>query len=189
MSRVAAGERERPLPLYVAGLFQDRGLARRVVTALLQAGVRSSEISLVARESAQEDVSQREAVSVASVANGENYFADLAVHSAWERLGWQGGARPAYRDKFPPKIEMAFLAAGPIAIAIGGAQLGAAAGGLVGAMHNFGFPLDRNREWYDEITHGRAWVMVRTSEREAASVRSVFERFNPDLPAESVRHW
>jgi hypothetical protein len=36
---------------------------------------------------------------------------------------------------------------------------------------------------------GRAWVMVRTTEKEAAPVRGVFEKFHPELPAESTRHW
>src|SRR5688500_1849093 len=102
---------EGAVPLFIAGVFRDRGLAERVVTALLDGGVPSSEISMVVREEAEEDLGDRENES-----GGE--FAALATHSAWDRLGWQGGARPPYRDKFPPQVDRVYLAAGPLAIAI-----------------------------------------------------------------------
>jgi hypothetical protein len=172
------------VPLFIAGLFPDRGLAERVITALVDAGVPSGEISLVVRELAEEDVNVRGEL----VPAGDQYAA-LAIHSAWERLGWLGGARPAYRDKFPPDIDMAFIAAGPIAIAIGGAQLGAASGGIVGSMANFGFTLELGKQWLEEISQGRAWVMVRSTERDAAPARQVFEKYRPELAAESLRHW
>lgn len=173
------------MPLFIAGLFRDRGQAERVVTALLDRGIPSSEISLAAREEAEEDLNVRDQLGEGT----EGEFAALAVHSAWERLGWQGGARPPYRDRVVPKIEMAYVAAGPLAIAIGGAQLGAASGGLVGAMNNFGFPLDLGRKWYHAISDGRAWLMVRTTEAEAGPIREIFGRYEPELPAESLRQW
>jgi hypothetical protein len=172
------------LPLFIAGLFRDRGLAERVVTALLDAGIPSSEISFVVREEAEEDVNVRDELDGAG-----HEFAGLAIHSAWERLGWLGGARPAYRDRVPPDIEMAFVAAGPIAIAIGGAQLGACSGGVVGSMTNFGFVHEMARDWYERIKQGQAWVMVRTGEGAAETTRRIFEKYRPDIPAESNRHW
>ncbi len=171
------------MPTFVGGVFQDRGQAERVIHQLLETGLPSSEISLVAREYSEEDLGGRAADQA------DNPFAELAVQAAWERLGWQGGARPAYRDRVPPNIEMAFLAAGPIAIAIGGAQLGAASGGLVGAMNNFGFPLDLGRQIYDLVRQGRAWVMVRTSPKSLPAVRETFSRYQPELHTESVRNW
>jgi hypothetical protein len=172
------------VPLFIAGLFRDRGQAERVITSLLDSGVPSSEISLVVREEAEEDISQREGMT-----GDVEEFEKLAIHSAWERLGWAGGARPAYRDKFAPKIDMAFLAAGPIAIAIGGAQLGACAGGLVGSMTNFGYTHETAREWYSKITAGKAWVMVRSSESQKSVVEPVFEKYASDQRARSIRNW
>jgi hypothetical protein len=170
------------VPLFIAGLFRDRGLAERVITSLLDQGVPSDDISLAVREESEEDLGER------GGDGGE--FAELARHSAWERLGWQGGARPQYRDKFAPKIDMAFIAAGPVAIAIGGAQLGACSGGLVGSIGNFGFTLDQSREWYERIAAGEAWVCVRTTQQSIAGTsRKIFERYKPELPAESIRHW
>lgn len=172
------------MPVFIAGIFKDRGLAERVISAVKDAGIPSSEISLAAREVAEEDLNTR-----AELAEDSGQFAELALQSAWERLGWQGGARPAYRNVVPPNIEMAFVAAGPIAIAIGGAQLGACSGGLVGSMSNFGFPHDLARQWYARIADGAAWVMVRTDERQSGKIKQLFEKFNWELAAESIRHW
>lgn len=172
------------MPLFIAGLFRDRGQAERAITSLLDGGVPSSEISLVVREEAEEDISAR-----AEMTGDVDEFQKLAIHSAWERLGWAGGARPAYRDKFAPKIDMAFLAAGPIAIAIGGAQLGACSGGLVGSMTNFGFTHETARSWYEAITSGRAWIMVRSSESQRSVVDPVFEKHASEDRARSYRNW
>ncbi|MGV3721725.1 MAG: hypothetical protein ACO1SX_12505 [Actinomycetota bacterium] len=172
------------MPVFIGGIFKDRGLAERVINAVQDAGIPSSEISLAAREAAEEDLNER-----AVGADETSPFRELALQSAWERLGWQGGARPAYRNAIPPNIEMAFVAAGPIAIAIGGAQLGACSGGLVGSMTNFGFPHELAREWYARIADGGAWVMVRTDEKQAARVKQLFEKFKWELAAESTRHW
>lgn len=172
------------MPVFIAGIFRDRGQAERVVGALQDAGFPSDDISVAVREYAEQDVSER-----SPEADDANQFGQLGVHSAWERLGWQGGARPAYRDKFPPNIEMAFIAAGPIAIAIGGAQLGACSGGLVGSMGNFGFTLEHARKWYAKLVEGRAWVMIRTTEDQTPKARQVLEKYGPDLSAQSIRHW
>jgi hypothetical protein len=172
------------LPVFIGGVFKDRGQAERVITALRDSGVPSSEISLVARELAEEDLNARADMGLES---GE--FAELALQSAWERLGWQGGARPAYRNVIPPNIEMAFVAAGPLAIAIGGAQLGASAGGIVGSMTNFGFTHELARDWYARIAGGAAWVMVRTDEGQAPRVKQLLEKHHWELAAESLRHW
>lgn len=172
------------MPLFIAGAFKDRGQAQRVFTALKAAGVPETEVSLVVREVAEEDVTIRPAMLDA----GDPSSA-YAGQSAWDRLGWQGGARPPYRNTVAPQIEMAFLAAGPVAVAIGGAQIGAAAGGIVGAMANFGFTLETARKWYEGIQGGQAWMMVRTTPKEASRAREVFERYQPADPAESLRHW
>lgn len=172
------------MPVFIGGIFRDRGLAERVITALLDAGVPSSEISLVAREAAEEDLNAR-----AELAGEDGRFKSLALQSAWERLGWQGGARPAYRDSIPPNIEMAFVAAGPLAIAIGGAQLGAASGGIVGSMTNFGFQHELARDWYGRIVDGKAWVMVRTNQAQSGKIKQLFDKYGWDLGAESIRHW
>ena len=51
------------MPLFIAGLFRDRGQAERVVTSLVGQGVPSGEISLAVREESEEDVTDRNALS------------------------------------------------------------------------------------------------------------------------------
>jgi hypothetical protein len=169
---------------FIAGVYTDRGLAERVITALGDMGVPTSDISLVVREVAEEDVSGRGSLDAT-----EQPFVGLAIHSAWERMGWQNAARPAYRDQVPPNIELAILAAGPVAIGIGGAQVGATAGGVVGSIGNFGFTLDQARRFYDRVLDGGAFVMVRTDTAGAGSIRELMRRFEPELEGEAVRAW
>lgn len=172
------------MPLYLAGLFKDRGQARRVVDALLDAGYKSEDIALALRDRAEEDVTQRE-----ELGEDAGQFRELAIHSAWERLGWLGGARPEYRNHVAPQIKHAIVTAGPLAIAIGGAQVGASAGGVVGAITNFGFPHDLAKQWRAGVLEGQAWLMLRTTETGAEQGRGIMQRYQPDLPAESLRHW
>jgi len=168
---------------YIAAVYRDRGLAERVISALRDAAVRSGDISLVVREEAEETISSRDELE------GDATFSGLAVHSAWERMGWQNSARPGYRDRVPPNIELAFLAAGPLAIALGGAQIGATAGGIVGGIGNFGFNHEFAQQCYDRIVDGGAFVMVGTPPDRLDPVRDTLCRFQPDLVGETIRPW
>jgi len=169
---------------YVAALYRDRGLAERVITALEEAGVPHQEISLVLREKAEEDLTARDELDSSEVPFGE-----LAVHSAWERMGWLGGARPAYRDRVPPDVEMAFIAAGPLAIGLGGAQIGATAGGIVGGISNFGFNLDFAKDCYDRILDGQVLVIAKAEGTTADRVRDTMARFRPERIGDTPRPW
>jgi len=173
------------VPQFIAGIYSDRALAERVVRALKQSGVPTECLSLALREEAEEDLSHRDQLAE------ETPFVGLAVHSAWERVGWQGGARPAYRDRIPPNIEFALIVAGPLAIALGGAQIGATAGGVVGALTNFGFPHDTARDFYERITAERQALVVAQSDDPAIveKARSVMQSFRPALLAEASRPW
>ena len=172
------------MPHFIAGIYRDRALAQRVVTALLDSGVPSGEISFAVKDETEEDLPTRD-----ELPTDEQPFVSLAVHSAWERLGWLGGARPAYRDQIPPDIDRAVLVAGPIGIALGGAQVGAIGSGLVGAMTNFGYDHILARDWMDRIEHGQAWVMVRCDAATREKVRETMQRFGPDTGAETHRNW
>lgn len=170
------------MPRFIAAVYRDRGLAERVIGALRDAGVSSSDISLAVRDHSEEDVNERDEID-----SEEQPFVGLAVHSAWERLGWQGGARPAYRDRVPPNIELAIVAAGPLAIGLGGAQLGAIAGGVVGGITNFGFKMDEARDYYDRIIEGQAFIMVGGDEARLIKARETLQRFSPETSSEAWR--
>jgi hypothetical protein len=69
------------------------------------------------------------------------------------------------------------LAAGPLAGAIGGLGVGAAAGGIVGLLRDNGVS-DEEAEFYAEgVKRGGALVTVRrVSDEQAAKAREIFDR-------------
>lgn len=156
---------------FVAGLFEDRAQAERVVQALQDAGVSHRAISFVVRERASEDVAGRDAEDVPSA------FSDVALSAAWDRVGWQNSALPPYRTKIAPDVRMVLVAAGPIALSIGGPQVGATGGGVVGAITNFGVPLEVSQRYQERIHEGAALVAVTFAEGNPEPVRRILEQF------------
>src|SRR5258708_34966353 len=70
---------------FIAAAFPDRAQAERVVHALQDAGIARKDISLVARESIAEEISQRDRPEESSA------FTGLAVSAAWGPVGRAGG--------------------------------------------------------------------------------------------------
>ena len=139
---------------FIAAMFADRAQAERVIQALQDAGIPRKDISLVARESIAEEIRDRGREEEPSA------FTDLAVSAAWDRVGWQVGGLPEFRTQVPPDVELVLIAAGPIAISLGGAQVGATGGGIVGSLNNFGIPLETGREFERHIHEGQPLVGV-----------------------------
>jgi hypothetical protein len=155
---------------FVAGLFEDRAQAERVIQTLQEAGISHRQISLVVRERASEDVGRRDEEDVPSA------FSDVALSAAWDRVGWQNSALPSYRTKFAPDVRMVLVAAGPLAISIGGPQVGATGGGVVGAMANFGIPLEVSQRFQERIHQGAALVGVSFPEGDPEPARRILEQ-------------
>ncbi len=142
------------MPRFIAATFSDRAQAERVVYALKDAGIPSKDISLVARETISEDVRERDREDEKSL------FTGLAVSAAWDRVGWQVGGLPEFRTKVAPDVTMVLIAAGPIAISLGGPQVGAVGSGLVGSLNNFGIPLEVGREFQERVHEGQPLIGV-----------------------------
>jgi hypothetical protein len=163
------------MPRFIAAAFDDRAQADRVVHALQDAGIARKDISLVAREAIAEDLRDRDHPDETSA------FTGLAVRAAWDRVGWQVGGLPDYQNQVAPDVKMVIIAAGPIAISLGGAQVGATGGGLVGSLNNFGIPLEIGRDFERRIHEGQPLVGVLfTPESPSADVqkaRQTLERF------------
>jgi hypothetical protein len=160
---------------FIAAAFADRAQADRVITALKEAGIASKEISLVARENLSEDVRDRDRADESSA------FTGLAVSAAWDRVGWQVGGLPEFRTQVAPDVKMVIIAAGPIAISLGGAQVGATGGGIVGSLNNFGIPLEIGRDFEHRIHEGQplvgVWFTPESPPGEVQIARDTFERF------------
>ena len=160
---------------FIAAAFPDRAQADRVVHALQDAGIARKDISLVAREAIAEDISTRDRPEESSA------FTGLAVSAAWDRVGWQVGGRPEFQTQVAPQVDMVIIAAGPIAISLGGAQVGATGGGIVGSLNNFGIPLEVGRDFNRRINEGLPLVGVlftpETPSGHVEIARQTLERF------------
>jgi len=70
-----------------------------------------------------------------------------------------------------------FLAAGPIAAALGGLVVGAVAGGLGGALAGVGIPDEDAKRYESRLRAGNILVSVQTDDSdEVARVKAIFER-------------
>lgn len=160
---------------FVAAAFVDRAQAERVIQALQDAGIDRKDISLVVRSALSEDVRERDRPDETSA------FTGMAVSAAWDRVGWQTGGLPEFRTQVAPDVKLVILAAGPIAISLGGAQIGATGGGIVGSLNNFGIPLEIGRDFERRIHEGQPLVGVLfTPESPVSNVekaRQTLERF------------
>ncbi len=66
-------------------------------------------------------------------------------------------------DQIPPGIGP-ILAAGPLAMALGGAAAGAGMGGLAGSIAGLGVPTDDARSYEAEVKKGSVFVSVRAAD-------------------------
>ncbi len=69
-----------------------------------------------------------------------------------------------------------FIAAGPIAAALGGMVAGSAAGGVIGALSSVGVPEEYARDYVARIDEGQCLVSVRTTPETRARVEQVLNR-------------
>ena len=75
------------------------------------------------------------------------------------------------------------LVAGPLAAIFVGIGAGAAAGGLSGALISAGFAVDEAKRYEEEIRHGKAVIVVHTTDEMAAAARSVLHSSNATIKA------
>jgi hypothetical protein len=182
---VARGYHERKVAQvgrFICGIFGDRAQAQKVIRALIDSGISSRQISLAVREPRSEDVGRRDEAEETPTP-----FTGVSLSSAWERVGWQNSALPPYRTKIAPDVTEVILMAGPMAISLGGPQVGATGGGLVGSVANFGFPLELARDYERRIHEGAALVMVSVNDAQMAPVRGTLDSFQGEVIATARR--
>jgi hypothetical protein len=167
---------------FISGIFGDRAQAQKAIRALIESGISSRQISLAVREPRSEDVGRRDEEEETPTP-----FTGVSLSSAWERVGWQNSALPPYRTKVAPDVTEVILMAGPMAISLGGPQVGATGGGLVGSIANFGFPLELARDYERRIHEGAALVMVSVDDTQMAPVRGTLDSFQGEVIATARR--
>lgn len=130
---------------YVAvGVFREPTQARRAIEELRQAGYSDDEIGFLARASAVEPG----ATAVTSIATS-------AVEG-----GLAGGLLGAAVALLIPGFGLA-IAGGILMAALGGAALGAAAGGILDVLMNLDIPEEEARRYPKELEAGRIVVTVK----------------------------
>lgn len=100
-------------------------------------------------------------------------IAGLGVGAA---VGWLAGIGALAIPGVGP-----FIAAGPIMAALGGAAVGTATGGIIGALVGLGIPEFEAKRYDAKIREGNILISVHTEDGKQRSVaKEVFERNNAD---------
>ncbi len=151
----------------ITKVYDSHTQARDAVTALEEAGIPSSEISLLANKSVSErydDVDEASSTATgagvgAVVGGGAGLLAGLGLLAI-------PGVGP-------------IVAAGWLAATAAGAVAGGAAGGIVGALVDSGVPEDHAHVYSEAVRRGGTLVSVRIDDAQAGRVTSILESHQP----------
>jgi len=81
------------------------------------------------------------------------------------------------------------LAAGPIAAALTGAGIGAAAGGLIGALTESGVPEEDAKYYAEGVRRGDVLVTVRAGRELSSTISDILDRHNAVDVDDRVQNW
>ena len=150
----------------VSHLFDDYQSARSAVTALHQAGFTSNEVSLVASNADKRYVEEEGASGAATGAGvGGAVGAGAGILTALGVLAIPG---------LGPLV-----AAGIFATTLATTAVGAAAGGLVGSLMDYGVPEEDAHLYAEGIRRGATLVTVRASDERAAKADAILDQHDP----------
>jgi hypothetical protein len=145
----------------LAHVYDTYNQARAVVIGLEDAGIPSSDITLVANKAACEEV--MEAQSASGVPEGAGFGA---------AIGGAAGLLAGLGVLAIPGLG-AVVAAGALAATAVGAVAGATTGGMVGALVKAGVPEEEAQLHCDGVQRGGAMVSARFSQEHEARVRAI----------------
>ncbi|HOC31346.1 MAG TPA: hypothetical protein PKK84_03785 [Armatimonadota bacterium] len=151
----------------IVAMFHDTADARRAVNGLTGAGYPKDGISAVLREHEEGGFSKTTSLLTLTAPNQatttpmDRHQVDLP--GVWSRNSL---SEPGYGP---------LIAAGPLAQGIGGAALGVAAGGAVGALSDIGIPNHVGRDLIDRVRTGKEMLIaIRVEREECEKVEKVF---------------
>ena len=165
----------------VASLFDSQAAAEHAITELRTAGIDSSRVSVIARDTdpARDVAHQTGAEVTTGAAGGAGFGAILGAAAGW-LVGIGALAIPGVGP---------IIAAGPIAAVLGvagttaaaGAGVGVVAGGIAGALTGWGFDESEARAYQAGIEHGNLLLAVEAQDdADADRVEELFKRFGAD---------
>src|SRR5215212_5445755 len=161
----------------VAGLFNSQAAAERAITELRTAGIDSSRVSVIARDTDRaRDVAHKTGAEVTTgAATGAGLGGILGAAAGW-LVGIGALAIPGIGP---------IVAAGPIAAALGvagttaaaGAGVGVVTGGLIGALTGWGFSESEAKAYQDGIERGDMLLATDVSDDfDTDRIEDIFER-------------
>ncbi len=161
----------------IAGVFDNKTEANAAIAKLLDAGFNKEDISLIVSDNVRH-------VIFPAPTDDEN--ARAAKGGAAGALF--GGALGALIASLTLVGVIAvpgsgILVAGPLVAALSGAGVGAAVGGLSGALVSTGFAVDEAKHYEEEIKHGKAVIVVHTTDEMTASARVALRSSNAIIKA------
>ena len=143
--------------------------AENIVAELRTAGFTSDSISVLLPDTGTSKDFAHEKSTKAPEGATAGGAAGLGVGAA---LGWLAGIGALAIPGLGP-----FIAAGPIMAALGGAAVGGATGGLIGALAGMGIPEFEAKRYKDKIGAGNILISVHTDDGKQRDVaKDVFKR-------------
>jgi len=147
--------------------------AEEIVAALKSSGFTNNDISaLLPDKRGTKDFAHEHNTKAPEGATAGG-VAGLGVGAA---VGWLAGIGSLAIPGVGP-----FIAAGPIMAALGGAAVGTAAGGVIGALVGMGIPEFEAKRYDAKIREGNILISVHTDDGKQRDVaKEIFKRFNAD---------
>jgi len=164
----------------IVGLFRDHDEAQRVVSDLEAAGFNRSDISVIQRDNRAGAESTSTTTRTTDEEPGVSTGAGAAIGAGTgAALGGGLGLLAGAAGFFIPGIGP-LLGVGPMAATIiGGAGIGAAAGGIAGALVNSGVPHEEAERYTTGVHRGHTLVTLAADEPRAANAIAIFNRHSP----------
>ena len=163
------------MTISVTQVYDDRGRAREAVAALEAAGFAPDKISIVARHDETEPVEDTASGLMTGAALGGVAGAGAGLLTALGVIAVPG---------LGPLV-----AAGALATTLTGAASGAVAGGLLGALLDYGLTDEEAHVYAESIRRGGTLVSVRAPDDRADEARAILRRFDPVDPAQRRRSY
>ena len=170
----------------VVGIYDRISQARNAVNDLVDAGLSRDDVSLIAPDP---EGHYADYVSTEDSATAET-TGDAAAEGAIAGgvIGGLGGVLVGLGAFAIPGIGP-IVAAGPIVAGLVGAGVGAATGGLLGALVQWGVPEEEAGYYAEAVRRGSTLVAVRTPDNQVDRVVDILERFNPVDVNQRAESW
>lgn len=167
----------------LVGIFETENEAINVIRRLKETGYHEDEITVVAKDKEQmEHINETTDADTKTHDSGEKVGKGATIGAV---LGGVAAALPALGLLIIPGIGP-LLAAGPIAIILGGVVAGGVAGGLVGVLVQLGVGEEDAKEYNGYIDQGKILVLVENREGMSENVNTSFRENNSII---ADRNW